>query len=54
MQQKIKASGGGLKGECRERRAGRILDVGCDGYYNTELCLPDFVKVVLLVKLDSF
>ena len=34
-----------ILGEERVRRAGIILDVGSDGYYNTEKCIPDFVKV---------
>ena len=32
-------------GEGRVRRAGAILDVSADGYYNSELCLKDFLKV---------
>ena len=27
------------------RRAGRLLDVSKDGYYNTEFCLEDFENV---------
>ena len=42
----IADNGTGLKGECRSRRAGAILDVSTDGYYNSELCIKDFVKVV--------
>ena len=42
----IVKQGRGLKGECRSRRAGSILDVSTDGYYNTELCVKDFVKVI--------
>ena len=34
-----------LVGEERARRAGVILDVSKDGYYTTEKCIPDFVKV---------
>ena len=45
VKQQIIADGKGLKGECRARRAGKILDVTSDGYYNTAVCLPDFVKV---------
>ena len=45
MKPEIVTLGKGKKGECRARRAGRILDVTSDGYYNTELCSPDFVKV---------
>ena len=33
------------KGEERTRRAGMILDVSADGYYNSEKCVADFVKV---------
>ena len=47
IQSQIKAAGGGRKGECRVRRAGKILDVGVDGYYDTASCVPDFVKVKL-------
>ena len=32
-------------GEDRARKAGVILDVATDGYYNAELCLKDFLKV---------
>ena len=32
-------------GEERARRAGVILDVSSDGYYNSEKCTADFVKV---------
>ena len=32
-------------GEERARKAGVILDVATDGYYNSELCLKDFLKV---------
>ena len=32
-------------GEARARRAGSILDVSKDGYYNTEICVTDFRKV---------
>ena len=42
----IADNGRGLKGECRSRRAGAILDVSTDGYYNSELCIKDFVKVI--------
>ena len=37
--------GKGIKGECRARMAGCILDVTIEGYYNTTKCLPDFEKV---------
>ena len=50
IQQKIKAAGGGQKGECRVRRVGKILDVGVDGYYNTPSCVPDFVKVNIILS----
>ena len=33
------------KGEARARRAGVILDVATDGYYNSEKCVADFLKV---------
>ena len=36
-------------GEERVRRAGVILDVATDGYYNSELCLKDFLKVNLFI-----
>ena len=32
-------------GEERARKAGVIPDVATDGYYNSELCLKDFLKV---------
>ena len=32
-------------GEQRARRAGCVLDVSSQGYYNTERCIPDFEKV---------
>ena len=32
-------------GERRARRAGAVLDVSSQGYYNTERCVPDFKKV---------
>ena len=32
-------------GEERARRAGVILDTSKDGYYTTDLCIPDFEKV---------
>ena len=32
-------------GEDRARRAGSILDVSKDGYYNADKCTADFVKV---------
>ena len=48
MKQEIVTLGKGKKGEFRARRAGMILDVTSDGYYNTELCSPDFVKVDIL------
>ena len=32
-------------GEGRAKRAGVILDVNKDGYYNTETCIKDFKKV---------
>ena len=31
------------------RRAGRLLDVAKDGYYDTELCLEDFENVNCLL-----
>ena len=34
-----------MLGEDRARRAGVILDVSSDGYYNSEKCIQDFVKV---------
>ena len=33
------------KGEEAARRAGSILDVSKDGYYNTKMCVEDFMKV---------
>lgn len=41
------------------RRAGRLLDVSKDGYYNTELCLEDFENVsfafeMMLPKTQTF
>ena len=33
------------KGEGAARRAGSILDVSKDGYYNTKMCVEDFMKV---------
>ena len=33
-------------GEERVRRAGVILDISSDGYYNVEKCIPDFEKVI--------
>ena len=33
------------QGEDRTRRAGVILDVSTDGYYNSEKCVKDFEKV---------
>jgi hypothetical protein len=32
-------------GEERARRAGTILDISQDGYFNVEKCIPDFKKV---------
>ena len=29
---------------------GKILDVGVDGYYNTPSCVPDFVKVNIILS----
>ena len=37
-----------MKGECRARRAGKILDIGVDGYYRTEICTPNFIKVLFI------
>ena len=34
-------------GERRARRAGSVLDVSSQGYYNVSLCVPDFLKVIL-------
>ena len=36
-------------GEMRARRAGSVLDVSSQGYYNVNLCVPDFMKVVLSI-----
>ena len=33
------------KGEEAARRAGSVLDVSKDGYYNTKMCVEDFMKV---------
>ena len=33
------------RGEERTRRAGSILDVSSDGYYNSQKCVADFEKV---------
>ena len=33
------------RGEEAARRAGSILDVSQDGYYNTKKCIADFEKV---------
>ena len=33
------------RGEERARRAGVILDITTDGYYTSEKCVPDFLKV---------
>ena len=33
------------KGEEAARKAGSVLDVSKDGYYNTKLCVEDFMKV---------
>ena len=42
-------------GEECARRAGSILDVSTDGYYNARKCTTDFEKVsrILLVSLPS-
>ena len=52
VQQEIRELGGGEKGECRARRAGSILDVSSDGYYNTNRCKEDFLKAVQIVKAN--
>ena len=52
VQNQILASGGGRKGECRARRAGKILDVRVDGYYDSSSCTPDFVKAVKVSKAN--
>ena len=39
------------QGEERARRAGVILDVSQDGYYNSQKCVADFVKVSKLFFL---
>ena len=36
---------GGILGETKVRRAGRILDISKDGYYNSEMVAEDFVQV---------
>ena len=36
-------------GEERARRAGAVLDVTNDGYYTNEKCIPDFLKVCVIV-----
>ena len=52
VQQEIRDLGGGEKGECRARRAGSILDVTSDGYYNAKLCKEDFVKAVKICQAN--
>ena len=52
VQNQIMANGGGWKGECRARRAGKILDVRVDGYYDSTSCTPDFVKAVKISKAN--
>ena len=52
VQQEIRQLGGGEKGECRARRAGSILDITSDGYYKTNRCKEDFVKVSVLKNTE--
>ena len=37
------------RGEEAARRAGYILDVSQDGYYNTKKCIADFEKVNIFI-----
>ena len=53
VQQEIQQLGGGVKGECRARRAGSILDISSDGYYKTNKCKEDFVKVCLFKNVEQ-
>ena len=41
------------RGEERVRRAGSILDVSVDGYYNSEKCTADFVKVNGFMTIET-
>ena len=54
IKQEIDTLGKGVKGECRARRAGSILDISSDGYYNIGSCLPDFEKVGQLALSAKF
>ena len=41
-------------GEERARKAGAVLDVSKDGYFNVEKCIPDFLKVSASLTLYIF